>query len=278
MALPTLPAEIHELVIDSTSTLFPQYRQKALATCALVCKSWHSFTLRYTFRYIRLPRDLEMGSSILRLMERNPEIQRCIKYVSVENGTSGAGPDKDFEQVCRLCTGVSRLSLGYNSCGPNLDSRPLIRNGILFLLKSPNLRHLSFSYFMFETSLLEAVSQHLSTLTFTRVFQVVLDHQDSSKLAKTLQRLTFSHSHPAIGIMQNVPGLCQLFERMQQIHISADPGRMHSATSWDRKLDWKICTSMDLMVRFLLGKLELELPPPLCNVDDISDLSFTYFL
>ena len=267
MSLPALPAEIHETIIESIAGWMTQGHNDTFSTCAFVCKMWHSFTLHYTFRVIRLvPGQVRQGrlsnsTSLLPLMEKNPAISKCVKGVNVVlywGGAISAPDEKAFEEVCRLCTNISYLYIvrGYSK----LDSRPFARDGILHILKSPTLKHLSFLE-TFRTSLLEAVSQNLTSLSFYDVEDVVLDHLDGPKLAKSLQKIKLDRQPAtAVATMHRTPGLRQILERTSQVSVGVHTRNLQSAASWDRNLTWGNCVRMDLIFTLNFGVFPV-LPP-----------------
>ena len=285
MSLPTLPTEIDELVIDFIATFASvQDRRRTLSTCALVCASWHSFTLRHTFQTIRLPKDIIPGPppsiTILHLIEGNPEIRGCIKTLSVNFLNGGpilAFLHDAFEQVCRLCTAVSHLSI--HGDDPKMESSHLLRNAVSFLLRSPSLRQLSFLAIFRSSFLIEAataVQCGPAVVTFNQVKEVVLDHDDSAKFSRLpLRKVKFWGSEILISKMQQTPGLSQLFEHTQHFHFIVFPGTgsARSVTLWNRKLTWGNCTSMDMTFGIIVGEPLLGLSPAVWQISD-SDVSF----
>ena len=266
MSLPTLPGEIHELIVESITSWNPAERRNAWSTCALVCTSWHSFALRYMFQTITLARDGRNGAvplgDMVRLMERYPEIPSCVNSISIVFSRSGELPpfnEDEFEQICRLCTIVYDLSI--RQAGPELDSFPRIRNGLLLLLKSPSLRHLTFSS-TFRTSFFETVSQHLKVLSFNHVTSVSLDHEDPSKLSKSLRKVELRSSNFFIGAIQYNPALFQLVRSTQHINIITDSKTIRVPSFWDYRLDWAGCTLMDLSFAFSSRELSHIFPSP----------------
>ena len=260
MSLPALPAEIHEVIIESIAGWMTQDRNETLSTCALVCKIWHSFALRHTFHTIRLvPGQVWQGrlsnsTSLLPLIERNSAISRCIKgiHVLLQWGGAISAPDeKAFVEVCCLCTDISYLAIVRGR--PELDSRPDSRDGILHILRSPTLKHLAFLE-DFRTSLLEAVSQNLTTLSFYDISDVVLDHRDGSKVAKSPQKIKLERQ-PATTVttMHRTPGLRQILERTSQVSVGVHPQNLQSAAAWDHSLTWANCVRMDLTFTLNFG-------------------------
>ena len=257
MSLSLLPAEIQELIIDSVAAVPPPDRRHAMSICSQVCKFWHSSSLRHTFYDVDLPRHLKSRQdvNILRLMEANPEIARCIKSISIAfpwRGDTSTYDDDEFEKVCQAVS-KSASQLAFYRAVPDLRSRPLVQKGLSLLLGSPSLSNLSF-FSAFKSSMLESASQSVGVLNFNHVKDVVLDHEDSVKLSRSLQKIKFWGSQTVISTMQQTPGLSQIFERTQHFHIIVDPGSVRSAALWNHDLIWGNCTSLDLTFGYLFGE------------------------
>lgn len=226
MSLPTLPAEIHELIIDFVAKLCHQERKKALSTCALVCSFWHSSTLRHTFREFDFPNiGRSRPDNTLHLMERNGNIGRCFKSIeifisAISERIGHPYTDSEFETFCRhVSRGVVRLVLVGEQ--PSSTVRPILHSALSLLLKSPTLRHLRFSYPTFRTSFLEGMSD-LETLSLGNVYQVDLGHQDGSKLASFNKlEFLFPALQPLVDAMNNSADFCRLFARVQHFLVSA---------------------------------------------------------
>jgi len=251
MSLPTLPAEIHELIIEFVAQNPYRKSQKALSTCSLVCTSWHSFALRHTFQEIEFPHNVRRASdNILRLMEANRDISRCVKSIIIFT-TGGLREDPgpaytndEFEQVCRLVsTSIVRLEIV--GTAPSPASHPL--PGLSLLLKSPNLRHLKFSQAFLSTSFLEA-APHLETLSFEHVGHLILDHKDGSKLARfnKLELMPYA-VQPVIESTHHSPDLYRLFASTRHLAVTTYPLEMQTTTLGDLgSLHWASCTVFDL--------------------------------
>jgi len=263
-----LPVEIHALIIAAIAAIRkPKDCRKALSSCSLVCATWHSLTLRHTFRSIEFsdgnswgfkPRPLT--NTIARLMESNPEIPICIKSISVLFSRTGDVPsmnEQDFERVCQLCTAVSDLSIC--SAGSNLDAHPRTRNGLSLLLKSPSLRHLKFTS-TFRTSFLEQVPVHgLESLTFSYVTDVIKDHGDSADLSQSLRMVNMYSSHKVINTVYLTPSLFHLLGCTQHVHIFEHPEQLVTRPLWDTSLVWSNCTLVDLLFGSLTRKTTFEI-------------------
>ena len=267
MSFPVLPAEIHELIIEAIAAWEPAERWSTLFACAFVCASWHSFALRYTFRQIGLV-DNERGQSrlekLLLLMERNGDIARCVKSVRIVTTNRLTDPPRTaftsgkFEQVCRLLsTSVVRLILIGTPSIP--ASKSIFHAGIFLLLKSPSLRHLTFNKAIFRTSFLEAMS-HLETLTLSldRARPVVLDHQDTSKLAKVDRLEILPQLQAVIDATRHSPDLYHLFAQTRHLVVCIYPWAAQTGTLGDlvglHHHHWPRCTVLDLHFRALSCK------------------------
>ena len=264
MSLPSFPAEIHELIIAEIATWGTNECQKDLSNCALVCAAWHSFTLRHTFRSIELLDEYDRDdndwavtptNTIAQLMESNPDIPSCVKSIYIPFSKSGyvlSLNEDDFERVCRLCTTVSDLWI--REAGSNIDSHPRIRNGLLLLLGSPSLRHLTF-YSTFRTSLLEAVQlQGLKSLTFKHVRHVVKDHEESTAdLSRSkLHMVKLWYSDAVINTIYHSPAFFHLLGCTRHVQLFIDRRSGWTLPLWDSSMDWSSCTSVDLSFECLL--------------------------
>jgi len=257
--LPTLPAEIQELIIDSIASRLFICRSylNALSVCARVCKLWHSSSLRHQFHDIELPHDLEKRRevNILSLIKTNPRIESCIKSVDIVFKPSGGASrfdDDEFQQVCRIVSrSISHLS--FKQVMPDLRSRPLVQNGISLLLGSPSLAHLSFVE-DFRSSLLESASQSVAFLSFYSTRNIVLDHEESARLFRSLREVNFYSSNTLIDVMQQTAGLSQIFEHAQHVHVRARVWDIWPEAHWNRNLIWANCTSVDLTFDWLTSE------------------------
>ena len=116
MPQPTLPLELHQLIIDvlgrQRAIAFKLYKtldrnvQLALRSFSLVCKAWHALTLRHTFYGVRIvmfnddnqDRDGRLRAQLLQLMEVNPLIKECIQNVDLY--IAGPLPAETVEALC----------------------------------------------------------------------------------------------------------------------------------------------------------------------------------
>jgi len=118
MLTPSLPVELHDLIIDeigseleSDAEEYLQRCMQCLHACALVCRHWHIHTLPYIFgsvdlvtdqvshRYSAPPKQLERLERLLKVMDSNPFIRGCIKSLAF---TPHIGWDVFDEQMAKL--------------------------------------------------------------------------------------------------------------------------------------------------------------------------------
>ena len=256
MDQPSLPLELHQLIIDiiGDDAIHAQPAQRAkedprdsLGACSLVCKDWHAHTLRYTFYRVHFilvdsDKDLTRRAELFRLLEVNPLITRYIRrakiYLSLSVSPGGV------ETLCSAISPVETFILRLESSGFNLPS-PSTLDGLRPILTAPHLRHFSIHSSHLPTSLLEALA-NVRSLSLEGVRVVVVDHDSDAGpwRSSMLEKLDVTNARcflKKIGpLMDSYCGLSAFFDHLKHLTLSFDTQDVFADSPWHIPLArWK---------------------------------------
>jgi len=261
MNQPSLPLELHQLIIDiiiDDAGLAQQavYREGedtrgSLGACSLVCKNWHAHTLRYIFHRVHFTlvdsdEDLTRRAELFRLLEVNPLIRRCIRRAHIYLSIS-VSPD-GVEALCNAISPVETFSLVLESSQLDLPS-PSPLDSLHPILSTSHLRNLSIWSRYFPTRMLEGLA-NLQSLTLEGVKVVVFNHkardgrEDGVWRSSTLERLVVTPARRFLAKIGSVAdsniGLSAFFEHLKYLDIAFDTDEMALNSSWNILLArWK---------------------------------------
>jgi len=190
MSQVTLPPELHKLILDvlgdeavvafqSAERLVGDVRL-TLSSCSLVCKYWHTLTLRHTFYGVRLAvynplcqdREERARRELVELIEANPLIGQCVQ--SFDLSLLGGFAPEAIERMCLLVSPVKNLSLFIDMNSRYDLSHPSTLNSLYSLLTPSHLRHLSIWSKRLPAHLLD-VLLNVQSLKLDGVEEVVAD-------------------------------------------------------------------------------------------------------
>ena len=274
MTQPVLPLELHELIIETIGDEDigdalepPLFRLKdtvlrTLRSCSLVCRDWHSFTLRHIFRTACLDlrseeRGLKRITALSQLLDANPSIKRCIRRVEMYLRSTSSR--EAVERVCHAISPIETMHLVidyYQPEHPPSHTSPLA--GLHPILTTQHLRDLTISSERLPLHLLEDLTNLRSlTLQGVRTLDIDYDH-DGTWRSSTLEKLVVSHPYAIVVLNQiwaatlgnrNV-GLAAFFDRLKYLRLDLNTGSLTRGTSWASLLArWRCLETLDVQWR-----------------------------
>ena len=252
----TLPPELHELVIGVYGdqlvvavTLGFMLRRDVRATlgaCALVCKHWHAFTLRYTFYGVWICQDRRSRAHfalLTELIKTNPYIKQCIRDTDLK--LPAEFDTTSLENMCRVISPIETLRI-YNTVSTSTQnlSRASTLDSLRPILVTPHLRDLTLYSRTISTRLLE-VLHSVQSLSLQGVRMVVVDHglkgQDSgTRRHSALRKLVL---HPAEFVLASIGAAVEsdrelfgFFENIRSLELSFEITRLGNARPWNAML------------------------------------------
>ena len=280
MPTPSLPVEIHGLIIDiigdehNVDVNHPQSHQhqlrcmEYLRTCALVCKRWHIYTLPYIFGSVDLARysnhyetltpqnQLERLERLLQVLEPKPFIGRYVRSLSVfANGHLPEFHDALGKLVSYIQL-VTMLTISYRFPSSPPDLLPFFDNNPSLF---PQLQHITlWRAEDFKTSSLR-VSSNLKSITFYEPDQIITDHGEDFHNHASLQKLVLDSSDSVMTKMQTDARFRGLFRNVQHFDMALSrPIIDVERPYWQGTLNWENLRSLSLSSGWLGCKYHLS--------------------
>ena len=272
MAMVTLPPELHKVIVDHVEEgPYPEDEGpvSTLQSCALVCKSWHTYALRRVFATIQIPgyrrRDEENNrwDGFLQLMEINPDIGKSIHTLSVSTfPRTQEQPfysDETLEKILQRSTNVVNLLI--LRIPDDFLARPNLVNGFSCISQIPSLQSVTIRSDTLRTSLFDSMSS-VRFLCLMDVAEIVVDHRRSSTPLQTLEKLEVHRSRAVLKTMQIIPSFRSLFDHIQHFHMHDEIDRRFQP--WDRGMDLTRLTSFTLLLSGMHSKVDSFCPAAQC--------------
>jgi len=283
MSVVTLPPELQKLVVDHVEedSYFDDDDEdedpvSTLQSCALVCKSWHTYALRRLFAIIKIPGYQRLNEKntrwdgFLQLMEINPAIGESIHTLSV---TAFPRPqkrpsysDETLEKILQRSTNVVNLLIQH--IPDNFLARPNLVNGFSCISQIPSLQHVSIQSNTLRTSLFDSMSS-IKFLRLTDVVDIVVDHRPSTSL-QALEKLEVYRSRAVIKTMQSIPSFRSLFDHIQHFHMHDEIERLFQP--WDKRMDMTRLTSLNLLLSGMHGNVHFFGPVQYIHTNTLTEI------
>ena len=250
---PILPAELQQLIIDFVGDGYVNARllrletqrceaREALRTCSLVCKAWHSRTLRHTFydnyfAFFATDRELKRHAELFRILEANPLIRRCIRRAEIYM-EEGVLPER-VETLCKAITpiGTLRIEVGTIASEDGLP-RPSPLDGLHPILTTPYLCDLSIFAARVPLCLLESLT-NLRSLTLEGVKTLDAESGRDGEWcleSSTLERLVVTRGRRALSqlgdAVNSVAGLNMFFKQIKILDMDLAGDQILRDFSW----------------------------------------------
>ena len=262
MAQARLPLELQHLIIDFIgeeyvfARLSPHGAKdsgaglvRTLRACSSVCKDWHRHTLRHTFYSIDFSlfdadKELQLYTKLLRMLEANPWIRRCIRRAEIV--MEGRILPENVETVCSAISPIEILRVVVEpSEGDSIGLAPsLPLDGLHPILATQHLRDLSIRSARFPLHLLENLA-NLRSLTLQGVKTLEMDTESGRDgtwraVLSRLERLvvvggTCVLTQLGEAAKTNV-GLCTFFKHVKHLDMDLKCERSLSDSPWQALL------------------------------------------
>jgi len=266
MPEPSLPVELHELIIDVIGSELEGHDKEdlqrcrgCLRACALVCKHWHIYTLPYNVGSLDLPitsrlsfpRKQQVGrlESLVQMMDTNPHIGRSVRSLVLTANLRFTKFDQALDKLSLHLDRVVSLRVisHYNprpfEYAPPPNPRPLFDNALSRVLRGPQLQHLTFTRCStFRTSSI-AMSTSLKSITFEHTSDALTDHAGDPYPLASLQKLFLFHSNIILETMRLEPRFRALFSNVQHLDVTLDFTR---PPQWQETCNWTNLLSLSL--------------------------------
>ena len=244
MPTPSLPAEIHELIIDWIGDGF----RESLQACALVCKHWHIYTLPYIFGSIDLSmssttKQLECLKQLLQVLDSNPLIRSRAQSLVLSVNDHLPEFDDALGKLASRIQLVTELTITF-SFPISSDLPPFFDNNSPSF---PHLQHLNFIRCReFRTSSL-AVFSNLKSLTFEDVRRAIADHGEDFYPRASLQKLVLTRSEDIMQEMQENARLRDAFGNIQNLEITfLNSFAFVVQPQWEGTFNWENLRSLSV--------------------------------
>ena len=254
MSQATLPLEIHEHIInvignEYSSSKVPPYGQPSevvrgtLEACSLVCKDWHSLTLRHTFYIVNITfregnEYLKRHAELCRILEINPSIRKYMRRTTAVIVRHGVLPE-DVEPLRDALSLVVTSKIVLQCSEDRFDlPRPLA--GLHAILTGRNLCDLSIFAISFPLILLENLTNLRSlTLIGVRTLDLVdVDDRTWRSELSTLEKLVVQYSRGILSqlgaAVEEFVGPFAFFKNVKYLVVDLD------SEAIDRDPPWRV--------------------------------------
>ena len=242
-----LPLELHQLIIDVIGDEYVSSKlpskdgtRDALQACSLVCKSWHSRSLRHTFystdfAFFNGDRVLQRQTELFRILDVNPSIRRCIRRTEIYLETGVLL--EDVEALCNTISPIETLRVVVETSHDEPDSPHSPLEGLHPILNTQFLRDFSVWAAHFPLRLVENATK-LRSLTLQGVETLDTESvRDGAWCSEsTLEKLVVARGRRVLtqvgAAVERSTGLYAFFEGVKHLEMYLTVDELLHHSSW----------------------------------------------
>jgi len=278
-----LPLELHKVIINFVGQELLQAPEGSecesktadslgtLCQFSLVCKEWHSLSIRHIFRHLNMDPEWnnpktrkKNGNSsrldcLLPLLQANSDIARWVETVVLKvpfAAPVSLAEDGLVEQICQAIAPVKSLKINFQHLFPGgdytLKERPHLLKAVRSLTVTPHLRRLELqSAGAFHTSILEDIP-NLEALALDHfcASRVVVDHRPErltflgdATVPSTFRKLSVASDTAIIAQAVTDPNFRTLISGIQDLDTVVQLSRPFQ---WDMVINLSSITTLSL--------------------------------